>query len=307
MLTGTPMPNYVRDLWAQLDVLTKGLAGKYWSFAQKYCDAKQAAYGWVDKGSSNTEELGRRLSFFALGRSKASVQLELPEKRREIMRVDVALVAATKADAKDALAKAKVVSGALRATAKAKRPAVVAQAVEAMQAGQKVIVFTYHREQAAAVAQAVKDNVDRGTILCVHGDLSPEGRDKQAEVFRDCSAPACFVATIDSVGVAISLVGADLMIFGDLLYEPWKLLQAEGRGHRHGSTCRLLVRYVVATGTIDEALAESVLAKLAVLEQALGAEPDAQGLSTMLGGNQKSTEEIVGSLFEKLKAWGAEQ
>jgi hypothetical protein len=304
MLSGTPMPNYVRDLWPQIDLMSGGLAGPYWPWIKRYGDAHQAKYGWVDTGSSDLEELGARLAFFMLGRSTAAAALELPEKRRELFKVDVEMTAPTVREAHEALSRGNAVARALRATAKAKRPMVVAQAVEALQAKQKVVVFTYHREQADAVAKAIKAQVEC-TLLCVHGDLSPDGRDAQATVFRDAASPACFVATIDSVGMAISLVGADLVLFGDLLYEPWKLLQAEKRCHRHGSTCRVLVRYLVAIGTIDEALAETVIAKLANIEEALGSDPEAGGLSGLLIEDPKTTATIVDALFEKLKSWGA--
>lgn len=300
LLTGTPMPNYVRDLWAQIDLVTGGLIGSYWDFARKFCGAHQAKYGYVDTGADNLEELRARLGFYMLGRSKAGVQLELPEKRREIFRVDVHLTAPTVAAAHDALTRQRVVANALRATAKAKQSVIVAMAVEALQARQKVIVFTYMREQASKIAEAIREGFDT-TILCVHGDLSPEGRDKQATTFRQISAPACFVATIDSVGVAISLVGADLVIYADLVPEPHKLLQSEARAHRHGSTCRVLVRYVVGIGTIDEAVAEAVISKLAVIEETLGREPDARGLSELLGEDPNTTAKIVDGLFEKLR------
>ena len=109
------------------------------------------------------------------------------------------------------------------------------------------------------------------------------------------------MATIDSVGIAISLVGADLMLFGDVVAEPWKLLQAEKRGHRFDSKKSLLVRYLIATGTIDEGLAEAVIDKLAALDETIGAQGENQNLSVVLGA--RSSEEIVDELFAKLKAW----
>jgi SWI/SNF-related matrix-associated actin-dependent regulator 1 of chromatin subfamily A len=304
LLTGTPVPNHIRDLWAQIDLMSGGLHGKYWDWAKVYCAAKQGKYGWDDTGSDRLDELSARLSFFMLGRSKETVGLQLPEKRREVFRVDVETTAPTVHDAAEALAKQRAVSRALRVTARAKRSAVVAQAVEALQAKQKVIVFTYHRDQADAIAKAIKDDAEC-PVACVHGDLSPDGRDAQAQVFREIPAPAAFVATIDSIGLAISLVGADLVIFGDLVWEPHKLLQAEARAHRHGSTNRVLVRYMVATGTIDEVIAERVVEKLATIEAALGKEVDQHAFGELLTG--RSDEMIIDALFDRLKRLSAEK
>lgn len=302
-LTGTPIPNYVRDLWSTLDLLSGGLWGSYWDFSKKYADAAQAQYGWKNTGSSNLDELRGRATFFMLGRSTASVKMELPEKRREIFRIDVQVSAPTVHEGVKALNKSGLVARALRITATAKRSAVVSQIVEALEANQKVGVGVYMREQADAIAKAVKERVDC-PVFCVHGDLSPDGRDAQATVFRECSSPAAFICTIDSVGIAISLVGADLVLLGDLVPEPWKLLQFEKRWHRHGSTKRVIVRYLIGTGTLDEGVAETVIEKLASIEEALGTEADQQELSGMLGGGAKTEESIIDGLFARLKALG---
>lgn len=303
-LTGTVMPNYVRDLWAQFDVVSLGLHGfSYWDWAKTYADASQQQYGWKDTGSSNLDQLRGRMTFFCLGRTSAVAGLELPEKRREIFKIDVQVSAPTVAEGVRAMARTGFVAKALRATAVAKRSAVVAQVVEALEAKQKVGVGMYMREQADAIAKAVKDKVDC-PVFCVHGDLSPEGRDAQAATFRDCVAPAAFICTIDSVAVAISLVGADLVILGDLVPEPWKLLQFEKRWHRHGSTKRVLIRYLIGVGTLDEGVAETVIDKLSAIEEALGQDEGQTDLRGLLGGGQQSEETIIDGLFERLKLLG---
>lgn len=298
-LSGTPVPNHIRDLWGQVDVISGGLWGGYWDFAKAHCGAVQGTYGWTDTGSDRLDELRGRMSMFMLGRTKATVGLELPPKTREIYKVDVEMTAAAPLEAQEALMRQSVVAKAFRATAKAKRPIVIQQAVEALEQNQKVVVFCYMREQADQIAKGIKHASD-AQICCVHGDLSPEARDAQATVFREAQAPIVFVATIDSVGLAISLVGADLVIFGDLVPEPWKLLQAEFRTYRFNSTNAVLVRYLVATGTVDDTLADIVLEKLGTIEAALGHEADQGELRGALGG--KTDEAIVETLFQKLRA-----
>lgn len=303
-LTGTPVPNYVRDLWGLVDVTSDGIWGRsYWDWARKYCSAREGKYGWEDTGSDNLEELQRRLSFFMLGRSKEAVKLQLPEKRREIYEVDVDVTAPTVQEAHQSKQKFRQVAKALRATARAKRPAVIAQALEALRGGQKIIVYTYLREQAEAIAAGIRKDVEC-QVFCVHGDQSPDQRDVVAGTFRGTAGAAAFVATMDSVGVAISLVGADLVLYADLSHEPHKILQPEARAHRHGSEKRVLVRFLIAKGTIDEAIAEAVLSKLKVMEEALGSEEEGGGLSAMLAPDPKEAEAVVDRLFDKLRAWG---
>jgi hypothetical protein len=63
------------------------------------------------------------------------------------------------------------------------------------------------------------------------------------------------------------------------------------------------VRYMIATGTIDEGHAETVVEKLTVLESTMGPQTDNADFATMLGG--RSNEEIVDGLFARLQALGA--
>lgn len=303
-LTATPMPNYVRDLWGLVDTTTAGLWGQsYWNWAKRYCEAREGKYGWVDTGADYLDELQKRLGFFMLGRSKNAVALELPEKRREIYEVDVDMTAPTVNEAHAAKQRFRQVAKSLRATARAKRPAVIAQALEALKSGQKVVIGVYLRETAEKIAQGISKDFD-GQVICVHGDQTPEQRDVLATTFRDNQGACAFVATIDSVGLTISLVGADLTIVGDLIHQPHKLLQFEGRVHRHGSERRVLIRYVIAAGTIDEAVAETVLSKLKNIEEAVGREEEGGGLASMLKPDPAEEQAVVDRLFDKLVAWG---
>jgi SWI/SNF-related matrix-associated actin-dependent regulator 1 of chromatin subfamily A len=302
-LTGTLMPNYVRDLWGQLDLITSGLFGSYWPWVKKYCSGYQGEHGWVDTGASDLDELSRRLAFFVVGRTSASVKLELPPMQREKYPIDVEVTASERHIGVEAKDRHKAVGNALRVTARAKRPAVVEHAVEALSARQKVVVFLYMRDQCDAVAAEIKAKSD-ATVIAVHGDMTPEGRDKMATTFRETTGACAFVATIDSVGMAISLVGADLVLFGDLVPEPWKMYQAELRCYRFDSVKSVLIRYLLATGTLDEHYAESVIAKVENIEAVMGQGGDQGALATTFGA--RSSEEIVEGLFAKLAAMGGD-
>lgn len=319
LLTGTPMPNHVRDLWTLWDLCSKGLAGYFWPWAKAYCGAYKGQYGWVADGQSGLDELGRRLAFFMLGRTKSAVALQLPEKRREIVQVDVGKVPSAangtefygidlgydppvvSTDSQNSKQRrTNAVAMALRATAFAKKNAIVDMAAEALLAGQKVVVFLYLRDSVETAAVGILQHDTKAKLFPIHGGQSPEARDAAATAFREHIGPACFVATIDSAGVAISLVGADLVIFGDLSWEPSKLLQAEGRTHRYGSTTRVLVRYVIAAGTVDEAVQEVVIEKLTTVEAALGGMGDGSELSVQLGRDMSTSDQILDRLFQAL-------
>jgi SNF2 family DNA or RNA helicase len=297
-LTGTPMPNHVRDLWSLVDIISNGLFGPYWPWAKAYAGAYKGQYGWIADGGSRLEELSQRLSYFMLQRSKAEVGIQLPEKRREVMTIETQLEnvsGAGKIVSRTYTEKQNAVSSALRRTAQLKRPAVIEMAKECLDAGQKIVVGVYMREQAEEIGKALAQNY---IGVAASGDASVEQRDSWAQAFREYEGPCFFVCTIDSMQLSISLVGADLMIIGDLTWDPTKLLQFEGRVHRIGSGKPVLIRYLIVEGTIDEDVQEAVIDKLDTIAQVVGESADTQSFTQQLGG--KSNEAIIDRLFQRL-------
>ena len=63
---------------------------------------------------------------------------------------------------------------------------------------------------------------------------------------------------------------------------------------------RVIVRYLIGVGTLDEGVVESVIDKLAAIEASLGSEADQGELVQQLGGNVRSDESIIDGLFARL-------
>lgn len=296
-LTGTPMPNHVRDLWPLVDLISNGLFGPYWPWAKAYAGAYKGQYGWIADGGSRLEELSQRLSYFMLQRSKAEVGIQLPEKRREVLLVETQthFEKQNKTIVRNFTEKVNLVAIALRNTANAKRGAIIEMARDSLSAGQKVVIGVYMREQAEEIGKALaKDFVG----VAASGDASIEQRDAWAQAFREYEGPCFFVCTIDSMMVSISLVGADRVLIGDLTWDPTKMLQFEGRFHRIGSTNSVLISYLIAEGTIDEDIKESVIDKLDTIGQVIGESQETSQFSQQLGG--KTSEAIIDRLFARL-------
>jgi len=305
-LTGTPQPNEVRDLYSPIDILSGGLFGKYWAWAKPYAGAYEGKYGWVDDDrdaldQKRLDELAARIRFFALGRTKAEVGLQLPELRIDVIRVDVDAANARTADAEGDTDEERTVVSAQRATARAKRPIVVSETVEALRAGQKVIVFTYLRDECERIARDVGKAFGR-PVQWVHGDTPGGQRVEQARLFREARRPACIVATIDSMLMALSLAGADLVHYGDLTWEAWKVEQSCGRAHRiedGGRTVdRVLVKIFAARGSIDEPIADRVRDSI-LLSQKTTRKGNLQ-LATALR-DEEGDRAFIARLFDKLR------
>lgn len=90
LLSGTPLPNRPRELYAQLSGVNRYLFPSYEEYARRYCAARQASWGWDDGGASNTEELRALMQLHALvRRTKAEVLRDLPPKTRSTTRVPI--------------------------------------------------------------------------------------------------------------------------------------------------------------------------------------------------------------------------
>lgn len=303
-LSGTPVFGRVADLWSLLDVLTDGLFGRpFFSYDVRYANGLKGTYGWENNGATHIDELKSRLDVFMLKRDRREILPELPPKTRQVIRID-----ASKADFK--MPKGKGTGGihaALRVTANIKEQYVVDAVVDECGEGAKVVVFTYSREHSELLAKAIAAAGEKDVRLksrnfrvwAVNGETSVEARFNQAKQYREWQGAAAFVATIESVPVAISLNGAQSVHFADLTFDPASLLQAEDRPYEVGSTGLTIVYYVVEK-TIDERVLELVLPKMEMMEQVMS-EQAAQDFRTAFGA-AVSPEQMAEDIWARMTA-----
>jgi SWI/SNF-related matrix-associated actin-dependent regulator 1 of chromatin subfamily A len=91
-LTGTAVVNRPIELTSQLDILgvLKSEFESFWKFAFRYCNARKGPFGWDLKGSSNLDELHRKLRATCyIRRNKEEVLKELPEKQRAQVTLEI--------------------------------------------------------------------------------------------------------------------------------------------------------------------------------------------------------------------------
>lgn len=298
-LTGTPDPNRTKSLFPIFHILSPGRFGQnIYDFGKRYCNGKREEVApnktvWIFDGISNVPELNRRLEHCMFRRTKAEVAAELPPLRRQIISVDVGK---SKRRMTGLIVNGKVNRSALRnelvGAAVAKIPTVVEMAASDVGAGHTVVIGTYRR----AVADKIGMELASLGAVVVHGEMTP---DKRMKLIK--TKPKILVATIDSVGVGIDLSYADLAIVAELTYEPFELVQFEGRFHRRGQTRPVLIRYPIALGSIDEHVRDVVLTKMKMSKQSIGDAGDKM-LEDM--GASTSVEKILEDLCDRLMKEG---
>lgn len=86
-LTGTPIPNRVKNMWTIIKRCDpRGLGRNYDAFARRYCGAFETFHGMDDNGASNLTELNRILKDrFMVRHLKNDVLKDLPPKVRQVV------------------------------------------------------------------------------------------------------------------------------------------------------------------------------------------------------------------------------
>ncbi|HEX4935145.1 MAG TPA: DEAD/DEAH box helicase, partial [Gemmatimonadaceae bacterium] len=311
LLTGTPLTNRPRDLFALLHLVRHPMATSFLSYATRYCAATHNGFGWNTDGASNLDELRLMLHGVMLRRTKDEV-LDLPGKLRSWLAVDVpagtaraetravveeltvgALERAAKRDeqraaparrrgngaqrpdpvAQDRVRLLSLITKARVQLSKAKVPATLDFVEGVVEQGEKAIVFTAFDEPAKAIARKLGDQA-----LLLTGSTPTATRQRLVDRFQSDPSVRVLVANIVAGGVGITLTAARQVVFHDLDWVPANHWQAEDRAYRIGQTQTVNVTYLVAAGTIDD-FVRSVLEVKADLVQAVveGGGDDAPG------------------------------
>jgi SWI/SNF-related matrix-associated actin-dependent regulator 1 of chromatin subfamily A len=267
LMTGTPMPNRPIEMWPLLRCL--GLRMSRADFGERFCGGRDF------KGSSNSSELRDLLRFYMLRRMKREVLTELPEKTRQIIRIQPAgsALAAIRAEGawgrqvralEKFMGKPKLrdISELRHETAIAKiaMPVVQDMLQEAADSYGKLVVFCYHNSSVAAVAALFP-----GRCVTYTGAHSTEERQRAVDRFQRDPACQVFIGTIGAAGVGITLTAASNEMFLEEDWTPGVIDQAEDRCWRYGQRNAVLVQHIVLEGSIDARELDRQLSKAEVI------------------------------------------
>ncbi|HEY0381718.1 MAG TPA: DEAD/DEAH box helicase [Candidatus Elarobacter sp.] len=284
-LTGTPVENSLRDLWAIFGFVEPGLLGSEASFRRRFelpiADGDEVAAG----------ALRSRLEPFVLRRTKEDVAKELPERTEAVIECELTPLqrrlyrGIAEAARRDVLAKfdedgaeattVHVLAALTRLRqvcahpgllvpeylddpdASGKFDAFVETVEEVLDGGHKVLVFSAF----ASMLKIMRTALDRRGIVYGYLDGSTKDRDRQAEVERFMSddGPPVFLCSLKAGGVGLTLTAADYVILYDPWWNPAVERQAIDRTHRIGQTRPVTAYRMVTVGSVEEkirALAE---------------------------------------------------
>ena len=311
-LTGTPIVNRPSELYGVASYLAPKTFGNFWSYMKRYADAHRGAYGWDMSGASNLEELQQKLrASIMVRRLKKDVLTELPPKIRQVIElpingfskivdrensrlqkqtdilaelqlaVDFAEASEDEEKYREAIKRLKagyIIQFAEMAkirheTAVKKIPLLVAHIQSVLEETEKVVVFAHHHDVIHGALEALRG--DGVGAVGLTGEDSLRSRQEAVDNFQ--ADPECrvFVGSIQAAGVGLTLTAASHVIFAELDWVPGNVSQAEDRCHRIGQTDSVLIQHLVLEGSIDAQMANKIIEKQEVIDQALDISPEA--------------------------------
>lgn len=266
--TGTPIWNMPTGLWSVLGIVAPGAWGGYHEFCRRYAAPVETAYGARYTGLSNGAELSARLSEVMIRRRWVDVQQDLPPITRNVAIVELSLADRRKLDVMaQSLRKSDKTHTAAQlalyraALSKLKIPAAIAEARSAIDSGQPVVIWTWHRDTAEQIMERL--NADGYDAFGVTGDTPQKRREPIFEHWRSLLA-AALIVTMPVAQVGISLAHSRRAIFAEIEYIPAIISQAEMR--TFDPTRAMNATYVVADHYVDRKIASALAAKLGAAE-----------------------------------------
>jgi superfamily II DNA or RNA helicase len=132
----------------------------------------------------------------------------------------------------------------------------------ALTAGEKIIIFTEHRDTLEYLAGRIRDLLGRpDAVVTIHGGVRREERRTIMELFAQDVDTRVLVAT-DAAGEGLNLQRAHLMVNYDLPWNPNRIEQRFGRIHRIGQTEVCHLWNLVASDTREGMVFFQLLVKL---------------------------------------------
>lgn len=269
VLTGTPIENSLKDLWAQFSFINPGLLGSLADFRDRFINPI------TKEGNERARKrLQQLISLFFLRRTKAQVAPELPPLTEEVVFCDMSheqeeIYTREKNVLRNTLLdewhanKIIALNGITRLRQLANHPRMILpaytggsgkmeQVLDAYETllseGHKVLIFSSF----VAHLKLLADEFDaRGWKYAL---LTGSTVDRQNEIdrFSRDGQISAFLISLKAGGVGLNLTEADYVFILDPWWNPAAEMQAEGRAHRIGQQKQVFVYRFIASGTIEE-------------------------------------------------------
>ena len=268
ILTGTPVQNYLGELWNLFQFLNPGLLGSFEQFQTKFT-------GPIENGDKErSSQLKRIIQPFILRRTKAEVIDELPDKTDitravELSAEETLFYEALRQKAQESLASEdKVNVNALAqitmlreaacsaslidkgwAGSQSKISALMEIVPEILSGGNSLLVFS----QFTSFLNLCRAELDKAGIpyFYLEGATPIKKREEMVQEFQ-AGKKKLFLISLKAGGLGLNLTGANYVIHLDPWWNPAIEQQATDRAYRIGQKQNVTVYHLISQHTIEE-------------------------------------------------------
>lgn len=313
LLSGTPVANRPMDFYNLLRLIKSPLVDNWVYYAKRYCDGKSfyrklkngeraKKKTWLTNGASNLEELSAKTRNIMIRRTLDNA-LDMPEKkintiyhelsnkqRKEYEGLwDIYMKERKEQKKRGAVDRSLVELILLRQfMAMQAIPETIEIAENALEQGEKVIIFTSYAEE----LEKLKEHFGKKCVVH-HGKMSDVQKQVSVDRFQTDSNVTVFIGNIISAGVGITLTAATVEIFNSLDWVPGNVQQAIHRAYRIGQRHPVNVYFNIFKETVDERVWSTLFDKTDIIDTILGSNEE----NMFTKENEESFEDMIENIL----------
>ena len=274
VMSGTPARSRPAQFWTMVSCVEPQMFPTYKAYLWRYTKPTNTPYGIQFNGARNVRELHAKLVSVMLRRTKEEVMKDLPPKILDVvpLEADAAQLAdytseeASIANLQGLEARERLAN--LTRTAYAVKEKALLNWVRCFMEGEeKLLLFAWHRD----VVDRLCEELAEFKPAKIYGGVALQQREKEKERFINDPKCRIMVCNIQSGGTGIDGFQKICcnVAFAEFAETSTDMEQAEDRLHRGGQERPVTVYYLIASGTIDEDMAEALDEKKKVLASVL--------------------------------------
>lgn len=269
LLTGSPISNKVMDFYNLLKIIKAPVADNWMFYARRFCDGKKffrtlkngsRKQIWLTNGATNLVELSNHTKNYIFRRLSTEV-LDLPEKtiipvyqelsknsRKKYLELWENYLIKREEDGKSCNINRDLTELILlrKFIAMEAIPQTIELVENALEEGQKVIIFTCFTEELLAL------QTHFGKACVIHyGPMTNKQKQKSVDEFQRNDKITVFIGNIVSAGVGLTLTSSNITVFNSFQWSPGENDQAEYRNYRIGQKNNVSIYYQLFIDTIS--------------------------------------------------------
>jgi superfamily II DNA or RNA helicase len=272
-LTGTPIENYLDEMWSLMNVLNPGLLGSREAFQKRFAMPIER-----DRDAAARTALRTLIRPFLLRRTKAAVLSELPARTEQTITIEMgeaervfyeavrqrALATIDELETEKGTRKIHILAEITRLRRACCNPALIDPAInvpsakldsvmelvdELIRNNHRALIFSQFTGHLALVRAALEAQNIAHEYL--DGSTPAADRERRVAAFQSGSAPL-FLISLRAGGTGLNLTAADYVIHLDPWWNPAVEDQASSRAHRLGQERPVTVYRLVMQDSIEE-------------------------------------------------------